>query len=119
MTVLSQPSGLSAFTLLVLLHALSVFLPQAIGRRLAYVNLGLHACFAPLILLLQARASAPSIEEAVMLYMASLFAYTLFYSLRHAVCGLIARRAAARMAAAEQPAPDGEREERAEREDAL
>lgn len=121
MTVLSQPLGLAAFALLVLLHALSVFLPQAVGRPLAYVNLALHACFAPLILFLQAQASAPSIEEAVMLYMASLFAYTLFYSMRHAVCGFLARRAAARrMAGAPavpptaggEPVPGGERGDR-------
>ena len=71
MKLLSSPLPLIALGVCIILHILSALLPKKAASILAYVNIGLHI----VLVLLSAFAALP-IEEAVLLYLISLFVYT-------------------------------------------
>lgn len=71
MTLFSSPIVLAALVVILILHVISPLLPHGIARPLAYVNIVLHiALILPLIYF------DFDLEEAVLIYMISLFTYT-------------------------------------------
>ena len=78
MTVLTVWYVWVCLGVLVLFHAASVFASGIFARIAGYLNILLHAGYIPVLLL----ASAP-IEEAVLLYMISVLAYSFMSYLRY------------------------------------
>jgi hypothetical protein len=71
MLLFSCPAVLALLALLIVLHIVGAFVKEPFARILNYLNIGLHLLMlAPFILY------KFTIEEAVLVYMISVFAYT-------------------------------------------
>ena len=72
MIIFKTPVILLMLALLIGLHIASLLASEKLGKILTYVNIGLHILLLPLLLLQKF-----TIEEGVLTYMISIFAYTL------------------------------------------
>ena len=72
MIIFKTPVILLMLALLIGLHIASLLVSEKLGKILTYVNIGLHILLLPLLLLQKF-----TIEEGVLTYMISIFAYTL------------------------------------------
>jgi len=87
MTVFSVWYLIALLSLMVVLHIASVLIDGNLSFYINCVNICLHICGIFLLML-----ACVSIDEAVLFYMISVFAYTLAYEVKH----LISERLAAR-----------------------
>ena len=72
MFLFETPLVLLALTLLIGLHVGILFMPDMIAKIMNYVNIGLHIAILPLMLTYRY-----TIEEGVLVYMISVFSYSL------------------------------------------
>ena len=72
MIIFKTPVILLMLALLIGLHIASLLVSEKLGKILTYVNIGLHILLLPLLLIQKF-----TIEEGVLTYMISIFAYTL------------------------------------------
>ena len=72
MIIFKTPVILLALAVLIGLHIASLLVSEKLGKMLTYVNIGLHILLLPLLLIQKF-----TIEEGVLVYMISIFAYTL------------------------------------------
>ena len=72
MIIFKTPIILLMLALLIGLHIASLLVKEKLGKILTYVNIGLHILLLPLLLIQKF-----TIEEGVLVYMISIFAYTL------------------------------------------
>ena len=72
MIIFKTPVILLMLALLIGLHIASLIVSEKLGKILTYVNIGLHILLLPLLLIQKF-----TIEEGVLTYMISIFAYTL------------------------------------------
>ena len=72
MIIFKTPIILAMLAILIGLHIASLLVSEKVGKILTYVNIGLHILLLPLLLLQKF-----TIEEGVLCYMISVFAYTL------------------------------------------
>ena len=72
MIIFKTPVILLMLALLIGLHIASLLASEKLGKILTYVNIGLHILLLPLLLIQKF-----TIEEGVLTYMISIFAYTL------------------------------------------
>ena len=72
MIIFKTPMILAMLAILIGLHIASLLVSEKVGKILTYVNIGLHILLLPLLLLQKF-----TIEEGVLCYMISVFAYTL------------------------------------------
>ena len=72
MIIFKTPVILLALAVLIGLHIASLLVSEKLGKMLTYVNIGLHILLLPLLLI-----EKFTIEEGVLVYMISIFAYTL------------------------------------------
>ena len=93
MLLFQVPLAWIGLLVLILLHIPAVFLKDPYGTILSYLDVALHAAYLFVLATAGFAAQAPekafTIEEAVLLYMISLFCYTVCYTVRY----LRARRA--------------------------
>lgn len=87
MLLFSCPVVLALLALLIALHIVGAFVKEPFARALNYFNIGLHLLMlAPLILY------KFTIEEAVLVYMISVFAYTAVGFLKFNIAGRLAKK---------------------------
>ena len=72
MIIFKTPAVLAILAVLIALHVVSLFVSEKIAKILTYVNIGLH-----ILTLLPLLYFKFTIEDGVLVYMISLFAYTL------------------------------------------
>ena len=72
MMIFKTPIILAMLAILIGLHIASLLISEKLGKILTFVNIGLHILLLPLLLLQKF-----TIEEGVLCYMISIFAYTL------------------------------------------
>ena len=86
MDILSYPIIPIALAVLIVLHAAAVILRGALGKVISYINILLHVA-----MLLPLSYYKIAIEEAVLVYLVSIFSYTLISTVHY---GITVRRAA-------------------------
>ena len=72
MILFETPLVLVTLLVLIGLHIGILFMPEVLAKIMTYVNIGLHIAILPLMLMYQY-----TIEEGVLVYMISVFSYTL------------------------------------------
>ena len=82
MIIFKTPVILLALAVLIGLHIASLLVSEKLGKMLTYVNIGLHILLLPLLLIQKF-----TIEEGVLVYMISIFAYTLASYIVYKVSG--------------------------------
>ena len=82
MIIFKTPVILLMLALLIGLHIASLLASEKLGKILTYVNIGLHILLLPLLLIQKF-----TIEEGVLTYMISIFAYTLASYIVYKVSG--------------------------------
>ena len=92
--------AMAALGVCVLLHILCAILPDAVARILNYINIGVHAASVVAFAFFGLK-----IEEAVLLYLISIFVYSLAQYIRYNVT---VKKAAASAAAEAEPTTEAE-----------